>query len=100
MPVMMVMRWDGVTPAQYDAVRAAVDWEGNPPTGGQFHVAAFDGQALRVTDLWESGEDFQHFVHGRLMAGVAQAGIHGEPQVEIVPVHHISPITYTPNQAG
>jgi hypothetical protein len=88
---MMVMRWDGVTPAQYDAVRAAVDWEGNPPTGGQ---------ALRVADVWESGEDFQHFVHGRLMAGVAQAGIQGEPQVELAPVHHISPITYTPDQAG
>jgi hypothetical protein len=96
MPVMMLMRWDGVTPAQYDAVRASVNWEGDPPPGGLFHVAAIEGQQFRVTDLWESPDDFHRFVEGRLMAGVAQAGIQGEPQVEFFPVHHISPLTYTP----
>lgn len=34
MPVVMSMRWAGVTPEQYDAVRKAVNWEGEAPAGG------------------------------------------------------------------
>lgn len=87
MAVMMIMRWAGVTPAQYDAARKLVDWEGTPALGGLFHVAGFDGEGLRVTDVWETPEAFQAFVAARLMPGVKQLGIQGEPAVEIVPVH-------------
>jgi hypothetical protein len=87
MAVAMMMRWAGVTSEQYDAVRKIVDWEGNPAPGGLFHVAGFDDAGLHVTDIWERSEDFQAFVADRLMPGVKQVGIPGEPMVEIVPVH-------------
>lgn len=89
MPVMMMMDWAGVTPAQYDEVKRIVNFEGNVPKGGLFHVAAFHEGALHVTDVWERAEDFQAFVEQRLMPGVKQAGIAGEPGVRIVPVHNL-----------
>jgi hypothetical protein len=57
------------------------------PAGANFHVAAFDDSGLRVTDLWDTPEDFQAFAGGRLRAAVAAAGITTEPEVEILPVH-------------
>jgi hypothetical protein len=89
MPVMMMMDWAGVTPAQYDDVRRIVDFEGKAPKGGLFHVAAFGDGALHVTDVWDSAEDFQAFVEQRLMPGVKQAGIEGEPKVTVLPAHNV-----------
>lgn len=89
MAVMMIMEWQGVTREQYDAVRRIVNFEGDVPRGGLFHVAAFDDKGLRVTDLWERPEDFQAFVEQRLMPGVQKAGIQGEPKVAIYPVHNL-----------
>ncbi len=83
------MKWDGVTPEQYETIRKSVNWEGNIPGGAVFHVAAFTGSGLCVTDIWESASDFNNFVQTRLMAGTAAAGIQGEPQVEVYPAHAI-----------
>ena len=96
MAVVMNMRWNGVTPEQYDAVRKIVNWEGDRPEGSIHHVAWFDDAGARVVDLWETAEDFQRFVDERLMAGVAQAGVQGQPDVEIQPAHAI----YAPNEVA
>ena len=92
MPVLMMMEWEGVTKEQYDAVRKDVNWEGNRPKGGNFHVAGLSEKGLHVADIWDSAGDFQKFVETRLMPGVQKAGIKGEPKTTIVPVH----ATYTP----
>ena len=89
MKVVMTMKWDGVTPDQYEKLRKIVNWEGDKPKGAVFHVASFGNNAIYVTDIWESADDFNSFVQTRLMPGVAQAGIHGEPQVDMFPVHAI-----------
>jgi len=89
MAVVMNMEWDGVTREQYESVRKIVNFEANPPTGGLFHVASFSDKGLRVTDLWQSAEAFQTFVEKRLMPGVKEAGIEGEPRVQIHPVHNL-----------
>ena len=89
MRTVMLMEWAGVTPEQYDAARDLVNWEGNVPGGAVFHVAAFSDRGLYVTDVWESPEDFQRFVQTRLMPGVQQLGIQGEPKVELHPVHAV-----------
>lgn len=89
MAIVMTMRWDGVTPEQYDATRALVHWEHDKPKGGLFHVASFADGALHVSDVWESAEDFDRFVTERLMPGVKQVGIAGEPQVQVRPAHAI-----------
>jgi hypothetical protein len=83
------MKWEGVTPAQYEKVRELTNWEGNIPKGAVFHVAGFYDNTLRVTDIWESAEDFNNFVQNRLMPSVAQVGITGQPEVKLFPVHAI-----------
>lgn len=85
--IAMIMKWDGVTTAQYDQVREIVQWEQYPAEGGLVHIATHDGSALRVVDIWESAEQFNHFVETRLMPGVMQAGIQVQPHVELYPVH-------------
>ncbi|WP_037605189.1 hypothetical protein [Streptacidiphilus rugosus] len=87
MTVVMSMRWPGVTQDQYDAVRDRVRWEELAPAGGQIHVAWFDGDALHVTDVWESADHFGRFSESQLMPAVKEAGIDGEPEVAFSPLH-------------
>lgn len=89
MAVVMQMTWQGVTPEQYDQARETVGWETDAPSGGIFHVAWFEGGALRVLDVWETEEAFQLFVDGRLMPGVAEVGIEGEPEVAFQPAYRV-----------
>jgi hypothetical protein len=89
MAIVMSMRWAGVTPQQYDEVKRIVGFEETLPDGAIFHVAAFDGEGLRVVDVWETAEDFQRFAEAELRPGVEAAGIEGEPEVEILPAHNV-----------
>jgi hypothetical protein len=89
MAIVMKMRWEGVTPEQYDEVRAAVQWESDAPAGGISHVVWFDGGAMHIVDVWDSAEAFQAFVDGRLMPGVAKVGVAGQPEVSIHPAHRV-----------
>ena len=89
MRVVMSMTLDAITPAQYEQLRKIVDWDGNIPKGAVFHVAGFDKNGIRVTDIWESEADCNNFVQSRLMPGVAQIGVTSQPKVEFYPVHAI-----------
>jgi hypothetical protein len=95
MAVLMRMQWDGVTPEQYEQAKQVVKWESEPAPGGLYHVSAFSEGRVYVVDVWESAEAFQTFVETRLMPGVQQVGIQGQPQVEILPVHDIFAPGYT-----
>ena len=55
-----------ITPDQYDAVDAAMDPKGDPPDGLIAHSARFDGDTLKVLDIWESPEAFGAFAESRL----------------------------------
>ena len=96
MKTVMIMKWEGVTPDHYEKLRKTVNWEGDRPKGSVFHVAAFDSSGIRVTDIWESADDFNNFVQSRLMPGTAEAGIPGAPQVEVYPLHAL----YVPDPEG
>jgi len=89
MAIVMNMRWKGVTKEQYDKTLQAVRWETDVPEGAKFHVASFDADGLRVTDVWETADHFNRFVEDRLMPGVQQVGIAGQPEVEITETHRI-----------
>jgi hypothetical protein len=88
MAVMMQMRWDGVTPEQYEQARETVGWERDVAKGGILHIAWFTGDGIRVCDVWDTADDFTAFVEQRLMPGVAQVGIAGTPDVEIRPLYN------------
>jgi hypothetical protein len=61
---------------------------GRAATGGLTHIAWFEGDELHVVDVWESAEDFQRFVDGRLMPVVkGELGLEGEPEVTITEAH-------------
>jgi hypothetical protein len=96
MAIVMIMDWAGVSPAQYEQARKLINWEGDVPSGARFHVSAFDESGLRVVDLWDSAEAFQQFVDQRLMPGVQQIGIEGQPNVQILPVHATFAPAYEP----
>ena len=85
----MLMKWDGITPAQYENLRKSVNWEGNIPNGAVFHVAGFGNNAIHVTDIWESTQEMNDFIQKRLMPEVMKIGIKSQPTVETFPVHAI-----------
>lgn len=89
MAVVMIMEWQEVTRAQYDAVRAEIDWVTNKPRGGLLHVAGFDEKGLRVVDVWDSPEDFQAFGAEKLNAATKKAGLSTEPKVEFYPLYKL-----------
>ena len=89
MAVVMSMQWRGSTPDQYEQVRSLANWEGDRPEGGNFHVAGFDGDTLRIVDIWESPELFQRFQEGRLAAALQEVGVEGQPEVDFYPVHAV-----------
>jgi hypothetical protein len=64
MAVLMEMEMQ-VTPDQYDAVDAALDPQGNPPDGLIAHTARFDGDTLKILDVWESADAFSAFAESR-----------------------------------
>ena len=57
------------------------------PDGAMLHVPWFVDGGIRIVDIWESGEHFQRFSDERLTPGVQEAGIEGEPGVDIRPLH-------------
>jgi hypothetical protein len=87
--IMMRMDWPEVTVELYDEVRRLVNWEGDKPPGGVFHVAAVGDDGLHVTDVWQSAEEFQRFADDRLMPGVKEVGLTTEPNLAIYPVHAV-----------
>ncbi|WP_369373823.1 hypothetical protein [Streptomyces sp. cg36] len=87
MAVVLSLRWAGVTPEQYDAVREAVGWEESSPDGSSVHVAWFDAGTLHITDVWESQGDFERFFGERLASAVEKAGIAGQPDTAFLPLH-------------
>ena len=89
MAVMMTMHWAGVTPLQYDELRARVGWLETPPDGGHVHVAGFGDDGLRITDVWDSVGDFRAFVAERLNPVAGELGLTTAPTVEIVPLHEL-----------
>jgi hypothetical protein len=87
MSVVLELSWPGVTPELYEQARELVDWENVPARGGVFHVVWFEGEAMRIVDVWESEEAFRTFMSERLLPVVAEMGIEGQPQATFHPAH-------------
>lgn len=79
----------GVTKEQYDQVREAVDWLGEPPVGGISHLTWWEGGDCHNVDAWESEQAFNQFGEERLGPGMAKAGVQAQPQVTFHPAHEV-----------
>lgn len=75
------------TTEQYDETIRRLEEEGDfPPDGVEYHCAFMVEGNLRVSEVWESREQFEAFGE-RLMPVLADVGIDpGEP--EVVEVHN------------
>lgn len=89
MAVMVSLTWPGFSAADYDALSKIVHWVEEPAPGALYHVASFEGDTAHVTDVWNSAEEFNAFVAGRLMPAVMARGIKTQPTVTIHPAHAV-----------
>lgn len=89
MATIMQMHWREATEEQYEQVRRTADWEGNTPDGAKLHIVGFAEDGLRVLDVWESPEAFQTFFEQRIGPAVEEAGVEGEPEVLMFPLHGV-----------
>jgi hypothetical protein len=89
MAVAMVMEWQGVTQDQYEEVIKFLDLDANLPEGGILHIAGPGLDGWRVVDIWESQEAFERFQAERIGPAAAEAGLLGEPTIQIFPIHNI-----------
>ena len=95
MATVIMQRSDGLTPKQYDALRNVVGWDRDVPEGMHFHVASFDEGTLRMTDVWDSEERFGAFVQTRILPGLQQLGIDGQPEMIVAPAHKLTDVHVT-----
>jgi hypothetical protein len=69
-PVAFMQEWKDAAPGtdNYDAIKAKLDVENNPPDGMIAHTAGRDSSGVwRIFDIWESREQAQRFYEQRLM---------------------------------
>jgi len=78
----------GVTKQQYDESLPRIEESGQwPPDGLEYHVAFGSSDNLRVSEIWDSREQWEEFGK-RLMPLLAEFGIEaGEP--ELLEIHNI-----------
>jgi len=79
----------GVTKEQYDRVREAAGWLTEAPAGGISHLTWWEGGDCHNVDAWDSEEAFSNFGESRLGPGMAQAGVHVQPQVTFHTAHEV-----------
>ena len=97
MTAQLILEFEGVTTAEYDAVNQELGLdpatgEGDWPDGLQLHAAGLneDGH-LVVTEVWDTPEHQARFMEERLGAALAKGGIEGPPSgitwIELVSQH-------------
>ena len=79
----------GVTAGKYDETVPRIEASGEfPPDGLDYHVAFSAGGSFRVSEIWDSMEDFEAF-GARLMPILAEHGIELAGPPEVVEVHNV-----------
>ena len=74
---------------QYDGAMPRIESSGEfPPDGLEFHVAFTAGGSFRVSEIWDSLEQFEAFGR-RLMPILSETGIELAGPPEILEVHNI-----------
>ena len=90
MAVAIIMDFPGATLEQYDQVleRMGLTPGGEAPPGALFHWVAATEDGIRVTDVWESREEFDAFARDQIQPHTAAVGIPAPPELTYVEVHN------------
>ncbi len=88
----IVVRFTGapsVTTQKYDECVSRLESQGDfPPDGLEYHVAFGSDGNFRVSEIWDSREQFEAFGQ-RLMPILAESGIELAGPPEVIEVHNI-----------
>ncbi len=84
MAVVLDVVFRGMTQAQYDQLKEAVDWVNAPPDGGISHVVWWEGDDCHGIDVWESEDAWARFGQERMGPAAARLGI----AMEATPTFH------------
>lgn len=90
MAVGLVMRVSGLTVDRYEAVMEALGLSadaGDWPDGLISHLAGYTPDGWCVIDVWESQEQADAFIGGRLRLAFDRVGGLPQPQVTPVQIH-------------
>jgi hypothetical protein len=90
MAVGVVLDFEGATLDQYDQVieRMGFSPGGAGAPGGLFHWVTGTDSGIRVTDVWDSREQFEQFAEEQIGPHTAAVGITSPPQVAFYEVHN------------
>ena len=78
-----------LTTEDYDSTQARIEaLDEFPPDGLELHVAFMAGGNFRVSEIWDSMEQFQAFGE-RLMPILTESGVELEGPPEIIEIHNI-----------
>ena len=89
MAILALVSADGMSKEIYEQLRKEVNWEGNAPSGGMFHVAANGTKGMRIADIWSSEQDFNNFINSRIKPALQKRNI-SLPETEILQIHNIN----------
>jgi hypothetical protein len=90
MAVAVDLEFDRGTLEQYDEVAKLMNYEpgGAAPPGCLFHWGALTDRGLRVTDVWETKEQFEQYAQEKIGPFTQQVGIPGPPRITFYDVHN------------
>jgi hypothetical protein len=90
MAVAVVMEFPGATLEQYDQVVQKMGFSpgGAGAPGGIFHWVTKTDDGIRVTDVWETREQFERFAQEQITPYAREAGFPGEPEIRFHEVHN------------
>lgn len=88
MPVAVTMEFASGTLEQYDAVMEKMGLDGVIPPGALFHFVTQTDDGIRVTDVWETAEQFQQFADEQIGPITQEVGVPGPPAVAFYDVHN------------
>jgi hypothetical protein len=78
-----------LTAEKYDETMPRIEASGKfPPDGMAYHVAFASGGSFRVSEIWDSKEQFEAFGQ-RLMPILTESGVELAGPPEIVEIHNI-----------
>ena len=79
----------GMTVEKYDTTLPLIEAAGEfPPDGLDYHVAFSAGGSFRVSEIWDSNEQFEAFGQ-RLMPILAENGVELAGPPEVLEIHNI-----------
>jgi hypothetical protein len=90
MAVAVVLDFDDATLDQYDEVVKLMGFspKGAGAPGGLFHWVTKTDQGIRVTDVWDTREQFDSFAQEKIGPISAQVGIPNPPKITYHDVHN------------